>query len=105
MKVFGNFFLFTYNFNAEKMNAIYKKDLLPTAKQSFANKNEDWILQENNDPKHRSKACSAWKGQNSIVNLDWPAQFLNANLIENVWALIKFKLRRKRFAIWSKFRN
>ncbi|EFN89281.1 Transposable element Tcb2 transposase, partial [Harpegnathos saltator] len=55
-----------------------------------------WILQEDNDPKHRSKFCTEWKEQSDIVTLDWPSQSLDANPIENVWAYLKHKLRGKR---------
>ncbi|KYN38511.1 hypothetical protein ALC56_07111 [Trachymyrmex septentrionalis] len=37
---------------------MYKKTLLPSAERWFIDKNEDWILQEDNDPKHRSKLCT-----------------------------------------------
>ncbi|KMQ87689.1 transposable element tcb1 transposase [Lasius niger] len=81
---FGTLHLFTYNLNAEKMLKIYKKALLPSAERWFIDKNEDWILQEDNDPKHRSKLCTEWKKQSGIVTLDWPSQSPDANPIENV---------------------
>ncbi|EFN74823.1 Transposable element Tcb1 transposase, partial [Camponotus floridanus] len=71
---FGTLHLFTYNLNAERMLQIYKKALLPFAKRWFIRKNDDWILQEDNDPKHRSKLCTEWKTQSGIVTLDWPSQ-------------------------------
>lgn len=93
---FGALHLFTYNLNAPKMLKIYEKYLLPTAERCFIKKNEDWILQEDNDPKHRSKLCTEWKEQSGIVTLDWPSQSPDANPIENVWAYLKHKLRGKR---------
>lgn len=93
---FGTLYLFTYNLDAEKMLKIYKKALLPSAKRWFINKNEDWILQEDNDPKHRSKLCIEWKKKSDIVTLDWPSQSPDANPIENVWAYIKLKLHGRR---------
>lgn len=66
------------------MLGIYEKALLSSAERWFINKNEDWILQENNDPKHRSKLCTEWKEQPGIVTLDWPSQSPDANLIENI---------------------
>lgn len=93
---FGTLHLFTYNLNAEGMLQIYKKALLPSANRWFIRKNDDWILQEDNDPKHRSKLCTEWKTRSGIVTLDWPSQSPDANPIENVWAYIKQKLRGKR---------
>ena len=83
---FGILYLFTCNLNAEKMLEIYKKALLPSAERWFVDKNEDWILQKDNDPKHRSKLCTEWKQQCGIVTLDWLSQSPDANPIENVWA-------------------
>jgi len=51
------------------------------AERWFIDKNEDWILQEDNDPKHRSKLCTEWKQQSGIVILDWPSQSPDANPI------------------------
>lgn len=87
--------LFAYNLDAQRMLRIYKKALIPSAKRWFTNKNEDWILQEDNDSKHCSRICTVWKQQNGIVKLGWPSQSPDANPIENVWAYIKQKLRGK----------
>lgn len=95
-KGFGTLFLFTENLNAEKMNKIYQKALLPSAKQWYFKTNESWILQEDNDSKHRSRACSEWKAQSGVLTLDWPSQSPDANPIENVWALMKMQLHRRK---------
>lgn len=94
-KGFGTLHLFTENLNAAGMVKIYGKALLPTARSQFITKNEDWILQEDNDPKHRSRLCTSWKLEKGIVTLDWPAQSPDMNPIENVWAYIKMKLRER----------
>lgn len=95
-KGFGKLHVFTDNLNSVKMNLIYKKALLPTAKNWYKKKSDNWILQEDNDPKHRSKACRLWKDQNGVVTLDWPSQSPDANPIENVWAQMKMKLGKNR---------
>ncbi|GJQ73945.1 hypothetical protein Trydic_g18879 [Trypoxylus dichotomus] len=64
---FGALYLFTFNLNVPK---IYEKCLLPTAERCFLRKNDDWILQEDNHLKHRSKLCTEWKEQSGIVTLD-----------------------------------
>jgi len=87
-------YLFTNNLNVEKMLKIYSKALLPSVQRWYINKDQDWILQEDNDPKHRSQLCRAWKAQTcDIETLNWPSQSPDANPIENVWSPIKRKLR------------
>ena len=93
---FGCLELFTENLNAQKMLQIYERGLLRSATKMFGADTADWILQENNDPKHRSRLCTAWKTENGITTLDWPSQSPDANPIENVWSVLKRKLAGKR---------
>lgn len=93
---FGKLHIFKTNLNALGMVQIYKKYLLPSAEKWFGGDKALWILQEDNDPKHRSRRCVSWKDENDVQVLDWPSQSPDANPIENVWALMKHKLRGKR---------
>ncbi|CAK9833697.1 Transposable element Tcb2 transposase [Anthophora retusa] len=93
---FGALYLFTDDLNAQKMIQIYQRCLLKSARRWFGSDNSLWVLQEDNDPKHRSRACTEWKRENGIRTLDWPSQSPDANPIENVWAAMKVKLREKR---------
>ena len=38
---------------------IYEKGLLASANSFFGDGNLDWILQEDNDPKHRSRLATS----------------------------------------------
>ena len=55
----------------------------------------DWILQEENDSKHRIRLCTSWKAENCFTALDWPSQSPDANPIENVWSVVKRKLAER----------
>lgn len=63
-KGFGRLIVFTRNLNAEYMITLYKKGLLQSAKKLYGPGNNNWVLQEDNDPKHRSRLCSSWKNEN-----------------------------------------
>lgn len=95
---FGNLIIFTNNLNAPNMVKIYKKALLPSAQSWFKRRNENWLLQEDNEPKHRSRLCSAWKQENDVNVLDWLSQLPDANPIEKVWAFMKLKLQGKKIS-------
>lgn len=92
---FGCLFVFTGILNAERMRKIYKKCLMRSAEKFYGSDTTTWVLQEDNDPKHRSKLCSVWKQQNNITTMEWPAMSPDANPIENVWSYIKMRLRGK----------
>ena len=77
--------LFIENLNAQKM--LQKRGLLRSATMMFGADTAGWILQEDNDPKYRSRPCTAWKSENGITTLDWPSQSPNANPIENAWSV------------------
>ena len=64
LRGFGCLELFTENLKAQKMLQSYEHDLLSSAGKVFGANNKDWILQEDNDPKHRSHLCTSWKAEN-----------------------------------------
>ena len=57
------------------LRALHREGgLLRSATKMFGADTADWILQEDNDPKHRSRLCTAWKTENGITTLDWPSR-------------------------------
>ena len=103
---FGCLELFTENLNAQKMLQIYERGLLRSAEKVLGANNKDWILQENNDPKHRSHLSTSWKAENGITTLDWPSQSPDANPKEDVWSVVKRKLAgRRAFTLKQLFRR
>jgi DDE superfamily endonuclease len=53
---------------------------------------DDFIFQQDNDPKHTSKLAKEWFKDRSIEMLPWPAQSPDLNPIEHIWHHLKLKL-------------
>jgi DDE superfamily endonuclease len=78
------------------MCKIYEQGLLASASMFFGEGNLDWFLQEDNDPKHRSKIAKAWKQEKGISVLPWPSMSPDQNPIENVWHVLKLNVSKKK---------
>jgi len=98
---FGRVVCFNENLNANLMCDIYKYGLLPTARKQFGHDSTLWKLQEDNDPKHTSKLAINWKKNNDVYKIDWPSMSPDLAPIENVWQLLKMKIRKKNLSTYQ----
>ncbi|KAI2664344.1 Transposable element Tcb2 transposase [Labeo rohita] len=68
--------------------------MLPSADQLF--KDADFIFQQDLAPAHTAKSTKSWLNDHGVGVLDWPANSPNLNPIENLWGIVKRKIRNKR---------
>ncbi len=54
------------------------------------------FFQQDLAPAHTAKSTKSWLNDHGVGVLDWPANSPDLNLIENLWSIVKRKMRNKR---------
>ncbi len=78
--------------------AIYQEILehfmLPSADKLYGD--ADFIFQQDLAPAHTAKGTKSWFNDHGVTVLDWPANSPDLNPIENLWSIVKRKIRDTR---------
>ncbi len=82
------------NVTAPVYQDILEHFMLPSADQLF--KYADWIFQQDLAPAHTAKSTKSWLNDHAVGVLDWPANSPDVSPIENLWSIVKRKMRNKR---------
>ena len=56
----------------------------------------DFLFQQDLAPAHSTKTTTNWFADHDITVLDWPANSPDLNPINNLWAIVKRKMRKTR---------
>ena len=80
--------------NAASYQEILEHFMLPSAEKLYGD--EDFIFQHDLAPAHSAKTTGKWFTDHGITVLSWPANSPDLNPIENLWDIVKRKLRDAR---------
>ncbi len=82
------------NVTAHVYQEILEHFMLPSADKLF--EDADFIFQQDLAPAHTAKNTKSWLNDHGVGVLDWPANSPDLNPIENLWGIVKRKMRNKR---------
>ncbi len=65
--------------------------MLPSADKLYGD--ADFIFQQDLAPAHTAKNTKSWFNDHGVTVLDWPANLPDLNPIDNLWGIVKKKMR------------
>ncbi len=80
--------------NAAIYQEILEHFMLPSADKLYGD--ADFIFQQDLAPAHTAKGTKSWFNDHGVAVLDWPANSPDLNPIENLWGIVKRKMRDTR---------
>ena len=82
------------SFTSATYRVIIDNHIIPFIYDIHGGTNE-FILQEDNCGPHRAKNIATYLANEDVARMEWPPQSPDLNPIENVWGLMKNRLRKR----------
>lgn len=86
----------TGTMNTAKYIDVLANELIPSSHMWFGD-SRDFVYLQDNAPCHKSRDTKKFFEDNQLNVMDWPPYSPDLNPIENLWAILKAKLREKSF--------
>lgn len=87
----GEIFFIEKNLDSIQLIRIYRKMLKKNGQNLIG---DDFIFQQDNDPKHTSKIAQDWLAEKQIPVLNWPPNSPDLSPIENLFSILKSELKK-----------
>ena len=78
----------------EVYHDILQRNLFESVKK--LNLGRNWVLQHDNDQKHRAHIVTKWLDEKGVERLKWPSFSPDLNSIEYIWDEVERRMRKEK---------